>query len=139
MCITAVSTTKSLFLLLSITFDIGTYHILATLISAFDTDKICPLPINNTFQILYSKYLDTYPWNFIRHHHSFRTTQRACIKNGHCIFVYVTRPAKTGHVHGHKLHYSSCCSTGTEYLYSVTCIITPIKCLLDTEKCIAIA
>ena len=43
---------------------------------------------------------------------------------------------------GHKLHpsdYRSYRSTGTEYLHSVTCIIPPMKCLLSTENCIAIA
>ena len=54
---------------------------------------------------------------------------------------YVTRPAKTGHVGTNYIlsHYRSYLSTGTEYLYSVTYIIQPIKILLDAQNCIAIA
>ena len=57
------------------------------------------------------------------------------------MLVYVTGPAKTGHVGTNYTPslYRSYLSIGTEYLHSVTCILKPIKCLLRAENCIAIA
>ena len=45
--------------------------------------------------------------------------------------INVTRPMKTGYVVTNYTpsHYMSYLSIGTEYLYSVTCIIKPIKCV----------
>ena len=55
--------------------------------------------------------------------------------------MYVTGPAKTGHVGtNYTLSlYRSYLSTGTEYLHSITCIIRPIKCLPGAENCTVIA
>ena len=57
------------------------------------------------------------------------------------ISIYVTEPAKTGHVGTNHIlsHYRSYLSIGTTYLHSATCIIKrQIKCLLLLENCIAI-
>ena len=52
----------------------------------------------------------------------------------------MTGPAITGHVGTNYTAslYRSYLSTGTEYLYFVTCIIEPIKFLLDDQNCIVI-
>ena len=57
------------------------------------------------------------------------------------VSIYVTGPAKPGYVStNYALSlYRPYRSNGTEYLYSVTCIIKPIKCLLRAENGIAIA
>ena len=72
------------------------------------------------------------------------TSSRWCVFEKSCDFVttvYVTGPAKIGHVGTNYILkcYSSYLSTGAEYLHSVTCIIKPTKCLLTAENCIAIA
>ena len=63
-----------------------------------------------------------------------------CVPNFKAI-IYVTRPAKIGHVGTNYTlsHSRSYLSTGIENLYSVTCIIQPIKCLPCAKNCIAIA
>ena len=57
-----------------------------------------------------------------------------------CI-IYVTGPAKTGHVGTNYTSslYRSYRSTGIVFLHSVTCIMMPIKCLLRAENCNTIA
>ena len=52
----------------------------------------------------------------------------------------MTGPAKTGHVGTNYTTslYRSYLSAGTAYLYLVTCIIKPIKFLLDAQNYIAI-
>ena len=58
-----------------------------------------------------------------------------------CQKLYVTGPAKAGHVGTNYIPslYRSYLSTGTEYLNSVICIKKPIKCLLHAKNCTAIA
>ena len=55
--------------------------------------------------------------------------------------LYVTGPAKTGHVGTNYTPslYRSYLSTGIVYLHSVTYIMMPGKCLLRAETCNAIA
>ena len=54
---------------------------------------------------------------------------------------YMTGPVKTGHMGTNYTTslYRSYFSVGTQYLYFVTCIIKPIKFLLDAQNYIAIA
>ena len=58
-----------------------------------------------------------------------------------CLSSYVTGPAKTGHVGTNYTPslYRSYLSAGIVYLYSVKCIMMPVKCLLGAETCNAIA
>ena len=55
--------------------------------------------------------------------------------------IYVTRPAKTGHVGTNYTPslYRSYLSIGNVYFHSVTCIMMPSKCLLSAENCNTIA
>ena len=56
-------------------------------------------------------------------------------------YQIVTEPAKTGHVGTNYIPslYRSYLSIGKVYFHSVTCVMMPIKCLLRTENCSAIA
>ena len=64
----------------------------------------------------------------------------ACVLSLLCV-LYVTGPAKTGHVGtNYTLSlYRTYLSIGTEYLHSVTCILKSITCLLRAVNCIDIA
>ena len=64
----------------------------------------------------------------------------SCFRRPGHKFTIVTGPAETGHVGTNYTMslYRSYLSAGTEYLYFVTCIIKPIKFLLDAQNYIAI-
>ena len=65
-----------------------------------------------------------------------------CAHYQKCVLLkYICDRACENRACGHKLHpviLQVYLSTGTEYLHSVTCIITPITCFLRAENSIAI-